>query len=261
MPGEGEVQERGGAGRDKNAVAIEGLEENRRLIGPDGVKESRDARSRTQEERQQGGRSPSGISPSLPVEFRQFQMTTLDDPVFEEQNPANGPQQRTVATEPGEDVGAGVRKQLPRHHQNAQAARDHATGTEGDPFGRQVAKVVGWGNHICGEVCSEGGDREGQHGNDHDQRSTLSDSPGQDDGVPDWFFEDDHGRRGDSDSDEGVGCHSRRKTHRLTQHLVFLGAGEAGEVRDVQRECGPERNVGGQARRERCHELRPSGQT
>ena len=75
------------------------------------------------------------------------------------------------------------------------------------------------------------------------------------DRVPDGLAVDDGGRAGDRHADEAVEGHRGGEAEGLSQHLIALGAGVAGEVRDVERERGPEADHAGEGGDEEFVEL------
>ena len=78
-----------------------------------------------------------------------------------------------------------------------------------------------------------------------------------DDRIPDRLAVDDGRRAGDGDADERKQRHRRRQAERLAEHLVALRVGVAAEVGDVERQRGPEADVGRQRRRRRTARTRP----
>ncbi len=75
--------------------------------------------------------------------------------------------------------------------------------------------------------------------------------------IPDRAAEDDSGRRGDGDADEGVERHRERQAEGLADDLVPLGGGIAREIGDVERKGRPEADHAGQPGNEEAHETGP----
>src|SRR6516225_10815269 len=80
--------------------------------------------------------------------------------------------------------------------------------------------------------------------------------PGEhDDRVPNRLAVEDCRGRGDGDADERIKRHGSGEAQRLTQHLLPLALGVAGEVRNVERHRGPESDYTGERWNEEGKEL------
>ena len=96
----------------------------------------------------------------------------------------------------------------------------------------------------------------------HDQHDRIlelarAERPGPKDSswsVGQVLVDHERGRR-DGDADEREQAHRRRQAERLAEHLVALRAGVAAEVGNVERQRGPEADVGGERREEERPEL------
>src|SRR5204863_5641437 len=87
------------------------------------------------------------------------------DPIVADQDAAHCAQQGGVGDQPVEDVAVRVLDQLPGHDQDANDGSDHSAGAEADQARVEVGEVVGGGDDVGGDVGSEGGDADGEHGN------------------------------------------------------------------------------------------------
>ena len=172
-----------------------------------------------------------------------IQLGSADQEIVGQHDAGDRPQQRRITDQPGEDVGAGRLQQLPREDGDADAGGDVAAHAKGDLLRRQIRETVGRGHDVGGEVGRQRGQQQGQQGH-HDRRSAHA--PGQRHRIPDRFAIDDHRRRGHGDADKSQQGHWQRQSQRLTDDLVALALGIAGEVRNVQRQRGPEADHGRQ---------------
>ena len=176
-------------------------------------------------------------SPSAWREIGKVQCHFPPDKIVGNHDAANGTEERTVADQPGEDVTAGIRHQLPWHDEDTDQASDETANAEGDFARGQLGEVVGGADDVGGDVGGQSGEAEREHGEDEDRR--IFESCQDIDGIPQGLAEDDGGGGSHGDTDEGIQRHGQRQSQGLAEHLVALGNGVAGEVRNIQRQRGP----------------------
>src|SRR5205807_449862 len=75
------------------------------------------------------------------------------------------------------------------------------------------------------------------------------------DGIPERLTKNDHGGRCDGDADERVESHSGGKPESLADDLIALAVGVTGEIRNVQRDGGPETDDAGERRDKEAEEF------
>ena len=124
---------------------------------------------------------------------------------------------------------------------------------EVDVLRPQVGKAVGGGDDVGGHVGGEGGDGQRQKRQEDDDG--VLDAGEELYRIPDGLAEDDGRCGGHRHADEGEKRHRRGKPQELAPHLRSLVPGEAGEVRDVQGQRGPESHHGREGGDEEDEEL------
>ena len=221
------------------------------------VREHRDHEGEHRDEVEPAGVCVAAV---LAVQVVDVELALAQQEVVDDQDPTDGPQQRRVPDEPGEDVIPRGLEQLPREHHESEPRRNVAAEPEGDSARVDVDHRVRGRDHVGCEVGRQGGhaQREQRH-HDGEAAPHLAQQLRR---IPDRLAVDDFGGPGHRDSNEGEQRHRRGQADRLPEDLVALALRVSGEVGDVERERGPKadhRGERGEERRPELPLLRPSG--
>src|SRR5262249_36644482 len=88
------------------------------------------------------------VASSAAVQVVDGQLTVAIDVIVGDHDAGDRPQQSGITDQPAENVRAERAEQLPRHHEDTNAAGDQPSRTEGDAPRIEVRKIVGWRYHV-----------------------------------------------------------------------------------------------------------------
>src|ERR1700731_4623052 len=175
------------------------------------------------------------------------------DEIIADEDAGDGAEKTGIADEPAEDVAAGVRHQFPRLHDDAHGAGDEAAGAETDAARRKIREIVGGRDDVGGDVDVEGSHEQRDHCQNY--RPGTAEAREHGDRIPQRLAKNNQGGGGDGDADERIKSHGGGEAERLADDLIGLAAGVAREIRNVQRDGGPEADHAGERRNEETEEF------
>src|SRR6267143_5386743 len=175
------------------------------------------------------------------------------DEIIADENAGDRAEKTGVADEPSENIAAVVRHQFPRLHDDAHGASDQSAGAETDAARRKIREIVRRGNNVGGDVDVEGGHEQRDHRQNH--RPGIAEAREDRNRIPKGFAKNNQRGGGDGDTDEGIESHRRGEAEGLADDLIALAASVAREIRNVQRDGGPEADHAGERRNEEAEEF------
>src|SRR3984893_13082901 len=175
------------------------------------------------------------------------------DEIIADEYASDGAEKTGVADEPAENVTSVVRHQFPRLHDDAHGASDQAAGAETDAARRKIREIVGGRDDVGGDVDVERGHQQSDHG--QDQRPRIAEAREDRNRIPQGPAKNNQGGGGNGDADERIKSHRCGEAERLADDLIALAASVAREIRNVQRDGGPEADHAGERRNEEPEEF------
>src|SRR6266851_452358 len=164
--------------------------------------------------------------------------------VVADEHAGNRPEKAGVADEPSENITAIAGQESPRLQDDAHGGGDEAAGAKTDAAGGEIGKIVCRRHHVGGDVDVERGHQQSDHGQDHGPR--IAEARQDRNRIPQRLAKNDQGGGSDGDADERVESHGGGKAERLADDLIALAASVAREIRNVQRDGGPESDHAGE---------------